>query len=82
MLALHAQHGAGGFSRRQGAKFKDRRVLSDVKVVSPDGEIDWNELSRVSDAEMKALMIDVVDRATGQGSREILPTSRAHERPW
>jgi hypothetical protein len=35
---------------------------SDVKVVTPYGEIPWAELSRISDVEMKALMIDVVDR--------------------
>ncbi|ANV99355.1 hypothetical protein [Bradyrhizobium icense] len=34
---------------------------SDVKVVTPYGEIQWNRLSRLSDAEMKALMMDVVD---------------------
>jgi hypothetical protein len=33
---------------------------SDVKVVSPFGEIPWKELSRLSDEEMKILMIDVV----------------------
>ena len=35
---------------------------SDVKVVSPHGEIPWNDVSRISDAEMKVLMIEVVDR--------------------
>jgi hypothetical protein len=35
---------------------------SDVKVVSPYGEIAWNNLSRLNDAEMKTLMIDVVNR--------------------
>jgi len=35
---------------------------SDVRVVTPDGEIAWSELSRLSDAEMKQLMIEVVDR--------------------
>jgi hypothetical protein len=35
---------------------------SDVKVVSPYGEIAWNDLGRLSDDEMKALMIDVVNR--------------------
>jgi hypothetical protein len=35
---------------------------SDVKVVSPYGEIAWNNLSRLNDDEMKALMIDVVNR--------------------
>jgi hypothetical protein len=34
---------------------------SDVKVVTPYGEIQWNALSRITDAEMRALMIDVVD---------------------
>jgi len=34
---------------------------SDVKVVTPYGEIHWNALSRISDTEMKALMIDIVD---------------------
>jgi hypothetical protein len=34
---------------------------SDVKVVSPFGEIPWKELSRLSDEEMKTLMIDVVN---------------------
>jgi hypothetical protein len=33
-----------------------------VKVVTPYGEIPWSQLSRISDSEMKALMIDVVDR--------------------
>lgn len=35
---------------------------TDVKVVTPYGEIEWNQLSRISDEEMKELMIDVVDR--------------------
>jgi hypothetical protein len=35
---------------------------SDVKVVSPYGEIPWIKLSRISDEEMKRLMIEIVDR--------------------
>ncbi|WP_292153904.1 hypothetical protein [Brevundimonas sp.] len=35
---------------------------SDVKVVSPFGEIPWTGLSRISNEEMKVLMIEVVDR--------------------
>jgi hypothetical protein len=35
---------------------------SDVVVRSPYGEIPWPELSRLSDEEMKALMIDVVNK--------------------
>lgn len=34
---------------------------TDVVVHTPYGEIPWNELSRLNDAEMKALMIDVVN---------------------
>ena len=36
---------------------------SDVKVVTPYGEIQWNDLSRINDKEMKALMIDAVNRS-------------------
>jgi hypothetical protein len=35
---------------------------SDVKVVTPFGEISWRQLSRFDDAEMKRLMTDVVNR--------------------
>jgi hypothetical protein len=35
--------------------------FSDVKVVSPLGEIPWPELSRLNDGEMKTLMIDVAN---------------------
>lgn len=32
---------------------------TDVKVVTPYGEIKWNELSRISDSEMRKLMLEV-----------------------
>src|SRR6516164_7072942 len=35
---------------------------SDVFVKTPAGEIPWSKLSRLSDEEMKRLMIDVVNR--------------------
>jgi hypothetical protein len=35
---------------------------SDVKVVTPDREIPWNELSRISDEEMKKLMKQIVNK--------------------
>jgi ligand-binding SRPBCC domain-containing protein len=35
---------------------------TDVVVRSPYGEIPWPKLSRLSDEEMKALMIDVVNK--------------------
>jgi hypothetical protein len=34
---------------------------TDVVVNTPNREIPWNDLSRISDAEMKKLMIDVVN---------------------
>jgi hypothetical protein len=34
----------------------------DVKVVTPDREIPWRELSRISDAEMKRLMKEIVNK--------------------
>jgi len=35
---------------------------SDVKVVSPYGEIEWTRLSRISDNEMRQLMKEVVNK--------------------
>ena len=37
---------------------------TDVVVRSPYGEIPWPRLSRLSDEEMKALMIDVMNKHT------------------
>jgi hypothetical protein len=36
--------------------------FSDVKVVTPDREIPWNEVSRISQPEMKKLMKQVVNK--------------------
>jgi hypothetical protein len=46
-----------------GGKFPTTQTgdYSDVKVLTPDREIQWSELSRISDEEMKALMIDIVN---------------------
>jgi len=35
---------------------------SDVKVVTPFGEIPWTRLSRISDTEMKTLMIEITNK--------------------
>lgn len=35
---------------------------SDVKVVTPYGEIPWHKLSRLSDEEMKRLMKEIVNK--------------------
>lgn len=35
---------------------------SDVKVVTPFGEIPWTQLSRISDDEMKRLMIEITNK--------------------
>src|SRR5262249_43831943 len=40
----------------------DAYDYSDVKVLTPDREIQWNELSRLGEDKMKVLMIDVVDQ--------------------
>jgi len=34
---------------------------SDIKVVTPYGEIPWDGVSRISNAEMKKLMIEIVN---------------------
>ena len=39
--------------------YSDVRV---VRVVTPYGEFPWTQASRISDAEMKALMIDIVNK--------------------
>lgn len=36
--------------------------FTDVKVVTPYGEIEWKELSRISDKEMRILMLDIEKR--------------------
>lgn len=35
---------------------------SDVRVVTPYGEIPWSDVSRLNDEEMKSLMMEAVDR--------------------
>ncbi|MEO6240324.1 MAG: hypothetical protein ABIQ40_03285 [Bacteroidia bacterium] len=36
-----------------------RKDSSDVKVVTPYGEIPWKDVSRISDVEMRKLMLDI-----------------------
>jgi hypothetical protein len=45
-------------------KFPDTQsgTYTDVAVRTPFGEIPWNDLARFDNAEMKALMIDVVNK--------------------
>jgi hypothetical protein len=47
---------AGDFPRSRSGDY------TDVKVVTPYEEIPWNDLMRISDDEMKSLMIEVVDK--------------------
>ena len=51
---------------------------TDVVVRTPFGEIPWNDLSRFDDAEMKALMIDVVNK-TYQLVQELFDEQRGGE---
>ena len=54
---------------------------SDVFVKTPVGEIPWSKLSRLSDDEMKTLMIDVVNRTYHMsGGSEDLRRPRATKR--
>ena len=60
-----------------------RGDFSDVKVVSPYGEIPWTDLSRISDEEMKRLMIEIVDRVfTFLTFPEELAVRSAQTRTW
>lgn len=47
---------AGKTPRTQAGDF------SDVKVITPSGEIAWNDLSRISNNEMQRLMKEVVNK--------------------
>lgn len=51
---------------------------SDVVVRTSLGEIPWNEVSRFDDAEMQALMIDVVNR-TYRFLQELFDEKRSGE---
>ena len=56
---------------------------SDVKVVTPYGEIPWTRLGRISDGEMKLLMIDIVNKTyTFLRYLEDLATESAQTRRW
>jgi len=56
---------------------------SDVTVVTPYGEIPWTELSRISDGEMKPLMIDIVNKTfTFLRFLEELAVESAQIRRW
>ena len=59
----------GSFPRTQTGDY------SDVKVVTPYGEIPWTQLSRISDEEMKRLMIEIVDNVFTVLSNTILSHS-------
>ena len=56
---------------------------SDVKVVTPYGEIPWTQLGRISDEEMKVLMIDIVNKTyTFLRYLEELAAESAQTRRW
>lgn len=56
---------------------------SDVTVLRPDGAIPWTEVSRITDEEMKALMIEVTDRLyTCLGVPEALDGLRTSTGRW
>lgn len=56
---------------------------SDVTVATPYGDIPWTQVSRISDDEMKALMIEVVDRVfTYLSFPEELSAGRTATHAW
>ena len=56
---------------------------SDVTVITPDGEIPWTRLGRISDEEMKPLMIDIVNKTfTFLRYLEELAAESAQTRRW
>jgi hypothetical protein len=56
---------------------------SDVKVVTPHGEIPWTRLGRISDGEVKLLMIDIVNKTyTFLRYVEELAAESAQTRRW
>lgn len=56
---------------------------SDVTVLTPDGAIPWREVSRITDEEMKSLMIEVTDRLyTCLGVPEALDGLRTSTSRW
>jgi hypothetical protein len=74
--ALEDLH-AGNFPSSQ------RGDYSDGKVVTPYGEIPWARASRISDEEMKLLMIDIVNKTyTFLCYAEELATESAETRRW
>jgi len=56
---------------------------SDVKVVTPNGEIPWTRLARISDEEMKPVMIHIVNKTfTFLRFMEELADEAAQTRRW
>jgi hypothetical protein len=58
---------------------------SDVKVVSPYGEIPWNQLGRIDDDEMKKLVKEIVNKIFTfllYFQQESLPISLMFPRGW
>mgnify|MGYP001216088697 CR=1 FL=1 len=59
-LALHAFRAPLEVPFHNGiVSISEKGDFSDVKVVTPSQEIHWKETQRISDKEMKALMIEV-----------------------
>ncbi len=63
LLAFHCVRNSY-LEELHGGIFPDSKTgdYTDVKVVSPYGEISWNRVGRISDAEMKQLIEDIVNR--------------------
>ena len=59
-IALHAVRNSELENLHAGKSPSSKKGdYSDVKVVSPFGEIEWKNVSRISDKEMRKLMLEV-----------------------
>ena len=61
LLAVHGVRNNTELENLHAGKIPSSKTgdYSDVKVVSPYGEIEWNELSRISEEEMRSLMLSI-----------------------
>ena len=61
-LALHSVRNTAIERIHEGIPASKKGDYSDVKVVTPSGQIPWNEVSRITQDEMRELMKEVVNK--------------------
>ena len=63
-IALHGIRNSSELEELHAGEFPVSATgdYSDVKVMGPFGEIEWNKVSRISDKEMRNLMLDIEEK--------------------